>query len=67
MTIETITENADKIFNYIENQYGSSTLKKVQSQKNKKTVAKLLQFSEQNVESVEHTANKIIAMLRLNP
>lgn len=67
MTTEIITENSDKIFNYIENQYGSNTLKKVQSQKNKKTVAKLLQFSEQNAESVEHTANKIIAMLRLNP
>lgn len=62
-----ITENSDKIFNYIKKQYGSNVLTKVQSQKNKQTVTKLLQFSEQNVESVEHTANKIIAMLRLNP
>lgn len=67
MTTGMITENSDKIFNYIKKQYGSNVLTKVQSQKNKQTVTKLLQFSEQNVESVEHTANKIIAMLRLNP
>ena len=56
-----------KIFDYIRNQYGKNVLKMVQSDKNKSVVSKLVELAARQHDDVEHAANKIIAMLRLNP
>ena len=63
-TVEMFNE---QVFDYIRNQYGKNTLKNVQADKHKSTVNKLLESSSTKNDSVEHTANKIIAMLRMNP
>ena len=47
--------------------YGNSTLKKVQTSKNKDKVKHLLEDSRKRDYDTDRTANKIIAMLRLNP
>lgn len=57
----------DQVFDYILNQYGKHTLKLVQSDNNKNVVSKILQNSESKNDDTTHTANKIIAMLRMNP
>ena len=55
------------VFNYISTEYGNSTLKKVQTAKNKDKVKHLLEDSRTKSYNADRTANKIIAMLRLNP
>ena len=55
------------VFNYISTEYGNSTLKKVQTSKNKDKVKHLLEDSRSRDYDADRTANKIIAMLRLNP
>ncbi len=55
------------VFNYISTEYGNSTLKKVQTSKNKDRVKYLLEDSRNRNYDTDKTANKIIAMLRLNP
>lgn len=55
------------VFNYISTEYGNSTLKKVQTSKNKDKVKQLLEDSRKRDYTTHKTANKIIAMLRLNP
>jgi hypothetical protein len=55
------------VFNYISTEYGNSTLKKVQTSKNKDKVKYLLEDSRTRDYCPNKTANKIIAMLRLNP
>jgi hypothetical protein len=55
------------VFNYISTEYGNSTLKKVQTSKNKHRVKLLLEDSRTKGYDADRTANKIIAMLRLNP
>lgn len=55
------------VFNYISTEYGNSTLKKVQTSKNKDKVKYLLEDSRTRDYCAGKTANKIIAMLRLNP
>jgi|TARA_R100000005_G_C4960131_1_gene177153 hypothetical protein len=55
------------VFNYISTEYGNSTLKKVQTSKNKDKVKHLLEDSRKRDYDTDRTANKIIAMLRLNP
>jgi hypothetical protein len=62
--VEVFTE---QVFDYIRNQYGKNILKNVQTDKNKSTISKIIQSSSNQSDSVEHTANKIIAMLRMNP
>lgn len=57
----------DQVFDYIRNQYGKNTLKLVQSDNHKNLVSKILINSESKNDDVTHTANKIIAMLRMNP
>lgn len=64
MSTDTFTS---QIFNYIRNEYGGSVLKKVQLKKNETVTSKLLESSSRQNDDVEHAANKIIAMLRLNP
>jgi hypothetical protein len=58
---------AKQVFSYIDNQYGNSVLKQVQSDTNKTTVARLLGSSINQKDTVDHAANKVIAMLRINP
>lgn len=57
----------DQVFDYIRNQYGKNTLKLVQSDNHKSVVSKILENSESRNDDTAHTANKIIAMLRMNP
>lgn len=57
----------DQIFQYILNRYGTQTLSKIQSEKNKSIVTKVVQSSCNQNDSVEHAANKVVAMLRMNP
>lgn len=63
------TENtfSDQVFTYIMSEYGKQTLKNVQTDKNKSVVIKVLNSSSRQNDTVEHTGNKIIAMLRMNP
>jgi hypothetical protein len=63
-TVESFNKN---VFDYISTEYGNSTLKKVQTAKNKDRVKYLLEDSRTKSYEVNRTANKIIAMLRLNP
>ncbi len=63
-TVESFNKN---VFNYIATEYGNSTLKKVQTAKNKDKVKHLLEDSRTKSYDTDRTANKILAMLRLNP
>lgn len=58
---------ANQVFSYISNQYGNNMLKQVQAETNKVTVTKILGSSMNQKDTVDHTANKVIAMLRINP
>ena len=57
----------DNVYNYISLEYGNSILKTVRSTNNSNTVEKIVSSSVKQNDTVEHTANKIIAMLRVNP
>lgn len=57
----------DKIFRYILNHYGNQTLSKVRSEQNKSVVTKVVQSACNQNDTIEHAANKVIAMLRMNP
>jgi len=56
-----------EVFGFIETNYGKSCLRSVKSKKNQEIVDKLLEDSRSKEYSADRTANKIIAMLRLNP
>tara|TARA_B100001778_G_scaffold226369_1_gene187964 strand:- start:815 stop:1009 length:195 start_codon:yes stop_codon:yes gene_type:complete len=56
-----------EVFAFIENTYNKNLLRKVKNKDNTNTVDKILSDSLSKEYSVEKTANKIIAMLRLNP
>lgn len=56
-----------EVFAFIENTYSKNLLRKVKNKDNTNTVDKILSDSLSKEYSVEKTANKIIAMLRLNP
>ena len=57
----------DNVYDYISSEYGNSILKTVRSTNNSNTVEKIVSSSVKQNDTVEHTANKIIAMLRVNP
>lgn len=57
----------DSVYNYINSEYGNSILQTVKSSNNSTTVEKIVSSSVRQNDTVEHTANKIIAMLRVNP
>jgi Cu2+-containing amine oxidase len=62
------TENfSQQVFSYINRQYGQNILSKVQSANNQHIVNKLLDVSVNQKDTVDHAANKVIAMLRINP
>ncbi len=64
----TTTANfTSEVFAYIENNYNKNLLRRVKSKKNNEIVDRLLADSLQKEYEVSKTANKIIAMLRLNP
>lgn len=58
---------ADQIFQYIVNQYGKNALNTVKADKNKALLTKLIDSASNQNDTVEHAANKIIAILRMNP
>jgi tRNA isopentenyl-2-thiomethyl-A-37 hydroxylase MiaE len=58
---------SDQIFNFILTQYGKSVLEKIKQETNRTVVNRLVSSSSQENYSVERAANKIVAMLRLNP
>ena len=64
----TTTANfTSEVFAYIEQNYNKSLLRKVKQKKNNEIVDKILADCLQKQYEVSRTANKIIAMLRLNP
>ena len=65
--MNTTSSFIDQVFEYIKIQYGKNILKTVQINNNKSVVDKIVTSSIRQEQSVEHTANKIIAMLRVNP
>lgn len=67
MNTSAIEVFSEQIFDYIRNQYGKNILKNVQSDKNRTVLNKIMESSSCQNDTVEHTANKIIAMLRMNP
>ena len=58
---------SDEVYGYILSQYGEEMLIRVQSNQNNEIVNKLLESSARDSDDAQHTANKIIAMLRINP
>jgi hypothetical protein len=56
-----------EVFAFIENTYGKNVLRKVKNKDNNTVVDNILADSLTKEYDVEKTANKIIAMLRLNP
>jgi len=64
----TTTANfTSEVFAYIEQNYNKSLLRKVKQKQNNEVVDKVLADSLNKQYEVSRTANKIIAMLRLNP
>jgi hypothetical protein len=64
----TTTANfTSEVFAYIEQNYNKSLLRKVKHKQNNEIVDKVLADSLTKQYEVDKTANKIIAMLRLNP
>lgn len=63
---EVNTFNKD-VFNYISEKYGNNILKKVQKADSKTVVKSILNNSREHDYAVDRTANKILAMLKLNP
>ena len=57
----------DDIYQYILNQYGKTMLSKIQASKHKTVVSKLIESACNQNDSIEHAANKIVAMLRIHP
>ena len=66
MSTDTATFNKD-VFGFIKKTYKQSVLTKVKQKQNNVIVDRLLADSLVKGYSAEKTANKIIAMLRLNP
>lgn len=64
--VDTNTFKAD-VFQYISMEYGDLMLSQVKSPHNETVVANILGSSQRQQNDIVHTANKIIAMLRLNP
>lgn len=58
---------ADNILKYISKVYGQSVENSVKSKKNEDVFQRIVVSSEKQNQTVEHAANKIIAMLRMNP
>ena len=56
-----------EIFQYILGQYGKSTVQKIKSDKNKSIVTKVVESACKQNDSIEHAANKVVAMLRIHP
>ena len=64
----TTTANfTSEVFAYIEQNYNKSLLRKVKQKQHNEIVDKVLADSLTKQYEVARTANKIIAMLRLNP
>tara|TARA_B100001778_G_C18186607_1_gene449362 strand:- start:355 stop:552 length:198 start_codon:yes stop_codon:yes gene_type:complete len=64
----TTTANfTSEVFAYIEQNYSKGLLRQVKQKKNNGTVDRILADCLQKQYKVSKTANKIIAMLRLNP
>lgn len=64
----TTTANfTSEVFAYIEQNYTKSLLRKVKQKEHNDVVDRLLADSLKKEYSVSKTANKIIAILRLNP
>lgn len=62
-----IVSFSNSVFDYINTQYGKDILSIVKSEKNKSVVNKLIESSIRQDNDVVHAANKIVAMLRVNP
>lgn len=65
--MSTIVDFNSSVFAFIENTYGKSISRKVKQKNNSDVVDRILEDSRSKDYSVEKTANKIIAMLRINP
>ncbi len=63
----TTANFTSEVFAYIEQTYDKSTLRKVKNKNNNATVDRILGDSLKKEYSVDKAANKILAMLRLNP
>ena len=64
----TTTANfTSEVFAYVEQNYSKGLLRKVKQKQNNETVDKILADCLKKQYEVSRTANKIIAMLRLNP
>lgn len=62
-----VVDFTSEVFAFIETTYGKGCLRSVKAKKNQETVDKILEDSKSKEYSTDRTANKIVAMLRLNP
>lgn len=58
---------SEEIYKYILTQYGKIVLKKVQSDKYKSIISKMLKTGRESRDSIEHIAKKIITMIKSMP
>lgn len=65
--MSTVVDFDSSVFAFIENTYGKIIAKKVKQKQNNDVVDRILEDSRSKDYSVEKTANKIVAMLRVNP
>ena len=63
----TTANCTSEVFAYIEQTYDKSTLRKVKNKNNNEIVDRILGDSLKKEYPVDKAANKILAMLRLNP
>lgn len=57
----------NKIFQYIDNEYGNHILMKTKEDRHKSIIKKIIESACNQNDTIEHAANKVVAMLRINP
>jgi hypothetical protein len=65
--MSSVVDFTSEVFAFIETTYGKGCLRNVKGNKNQETVDRILEDSKNKGYCTDRTANKIVAMLRLNP
>lgn len=63
----TVADFASEVFTFIEVSYGKSVIKRVKSKKNNDVVERIMEDSRTKEYSIDKTAHKLMAMLRVIP
>ena len=63
----TVADFTSEVFTFIEVSYGKSVIKRVKAKKNNDVVERIMEDSRTKEYSVDKTAHKLMAMLRVIP